>query len=182
MKLIDVRKMLKNEIEQDKLNVASQSFNGEINLSFWGYTQANMTEHSNYELYFVPMVNGVTHYDILETIRKTSYGFYHKTSNGDYFVVDLYKVPKDCYFLDLFGNIYDYEVQETTVLDFTTKKGKIGFYDYECKKSGTFFLGRFARLEDDFWKFHPMYMQTNTISAIKRSYMNGDFLRKNCIA
>ena len=39
MEIVNVRKMIKNEIEEKELDFISRSFKKEIRLSFWGYTE-----------------------------------------------------------------------------------------------------------------------------------------------
>lgn len=179
MEIVNVRKMIKNEIEEKELDFISRSFKKEIRLSFWGYTESNMTTNSNYELYFIPVMNGISDKDIFGYYKNTSYGFCKKSSQINKYIVDLDKISESCNFLDLFGVVYEYEIQENTVLDIETENGTIKLFDYEWQKEGTIFLGRFARVNRDFWKFHPMYKQTNSISSVKRNYISGDFINKS---
>ena len=142
MEYIDVKKMLNDQIEEKLLEVVSESFKEKIKVSFYGYTEGNKIRHSDYYLYFLPIKDEVHGNDILEYYRETYYGFCYANAKRNSYIINLNKLPKDCNFLDLYGDIFEFELQENTVLELETENHHVGFFDFEEPEEKTIFLGK----------------------------------------
>lgn len=182
MEYIDIKKLFNDELSSDELNLISENIKSDFKMSFYGFTQTNYNvDYSNYQMYFMPMMYGITKDDILKHNHNTNYGYY-LNNNDPVYCCCIDKIPVDWNFIDVFGTIYDYEIQENIVLMLKKEHSKI-IYEYsEYSKDGSILLGRLAKIDKNCWKFHPIFKQTNTMSAITRNYLNGDFLYKNKVS
>lgn len=181
MDIIDIKKMFNNTLETEKFNLISKNIEGEFIISFWGYLKTEKFPHIPNDLYIVPLDENFHERNTLTSYNERTYYGKLKMNHDAFYYCDLNKIPKSTYFVDIFGKPCVYKSSDTFVLTLKHETSNIGYYCYDYKfnfkKDYLLFLGRFARIDKDFWKFHPIFKKIPYwIKDIEEKYKKKDFL------
>lgn len=181
METIDIKQMFNNTLKKEKYDLISKNIEHEFVISFWGYAGIETFPHVSNDLYIVPLDEDFHERNILTSYNERTYYGKLKMNRDEFYHCDLDKIPESTHFIDIFGRPGIHKYSDTFVLTLKHEVSDIGYYCYNYKynfqKDNLLFLGRFARVDKNAWKFHPIFRKTSYwIKDIEKKYISKDFL------
>ena len=162
------------------LKLISRNMHSKINLLFYGTKMEDKNLlYVEHELIIVPVMDKLKQNDIIMKGSRFQYGSITTECLTPY-NIDFMTFPEECMFIDIFG--FPAFFTHCNKFIFVLKEGEDEFlygkeFEYDYDKDTVLMLGRFARIDKDAWKFHPVFKDTNKYYAeIKTNYLRNEKL------